>query len=100
MEAIMRRIYPFAFAASLFAAPVMAQVIVQTPNSDSAYHQQRAAQDRAAAHAEHQQAQMDAAMGNYAGAAQAQREAHHDWHAARRQDERAAEDSGAVVIGR
>ena len=43
---------------------------------------------------------MDVAMGNYAVAAHAQREARRDWHAARRQDERSTEDSGAVVIGR
>ena len=95
-----QHLYAFASAASLCAAPAMAQVIIQTPSSDSSFHQQRAAQDRADAHAEHQQAQMDVAMGNYAVAAHAQREARRDWHAARRQDERSTEDSGAVVIGR
>ncbi len=96
----MRSIYAFAFATSLCATPVMAQVIIQTPNSDAAYHDQRAAQDRAEAHAAHRQAQRDAAMGDYAGAAQAQREARHDWHAARRQEDRATQDSGPVVITR
>jgi len=96
----MRVTYAIALAASLFAAPAMAQVIIQTPNGDSARHQERADQDRAAARAEHQQAQADAAMGNYGAAAEAQRDARHDWHAANRQEHRADESAGAVVIGR
>ena len=49
---------------------------------------------------ENQQARRRAAVGDYAGAAEAQRDAHRDWHAARRQDERARDESGAVIIGR
>lgn len=96
----MRTAYIVAFAASLFATPAMAQVIIQTPNGDASRHQMQADQDRSAARAEHQQAQIDAANGNYGAAAEAQRDAHQDWHAARRQDERANDGSGAVVIGR
>jgi hypothetical protein len=96
----MRTAYIVAFAASLFAVPAMGQVVIETPNPNAAQHQMQADQDRSAARAEHQQAQMDAAMGNYGAAAQAQSDARQDWHAARRQDERANDSSGAVVIGR
>jgi hypothetical protein len=96
----MRTVYTVAFAASLLATPAMAQVIIQTPNPNAAQHQMQADQDRSAARAEHEQARMDAANGNYGAAAEAQRDARQDWHAARRQDERANESSGAVVIGR
>lgn len=96
----MRSAYVAAFAASLLAAPAMGQVIIQTPNPNAAQHQMQADQDRNAARAEHQQAQMDAAMGNYGAAAQAQSDARQDWHAARRQEDRANEGSSAVVIGR
>lgn len=96
----MRTVYVIAFAASLLATPAMGQVIIQTPNGDASRHEWQANQDRNAARAEHQQAQMDAARGNYGAAAEAQRDAHRDWHAAHRQNERARENSGAVVIGR
>ena len=95
----MRTAYIVAFAASLLAAPAMAQVVIQTPNPDAPRHQVQADQDRSAARAEHQQAQVDAANGNYGAAAEAQRDAHQDWHAAHRQDERANEGSSAVIIG-
>ncbi len=96
----MRMTYAIAVAASLLAAPAMGQVIIQTPNGDSARHQEQADQDRSAAHAEHEQARTDAAMGNYGAAAQAQAGARQDWHAANRQEHRADEGTGAVVIGR
>lgn len=98
----MRTAFAVAFAASLLAAPAMGQVIIQTPGSgDAAAHQAAADQHRANARAEHQAAQMNAAVGNYDAAAENQDAARHDWHAARRQENRAAEDSGStVVIGR
>ena len=97
----MRSVYAFAVATSLLTAPAMAQVIIQTPDGASAAHQAAADQDRANARAEHQAAQMNAAVGNYGAAAQDQAAAHHEWHAANHQEERAAEDSGpAVVVGR
>jgi len=96
----MRTTYAIVLSAFL-AAPAMAQVIIQTPNPDASFHEQRAAQDRAAARAEHQEARERAAVGDYQGAAEAQRDARRDWHAANRQDEHAERDSsGAVIIGR
>jgi len=98
----MRTAYAVAFAASLLAAPAMGQVVIQTPgNSDAAAHAAAADQHRANARAEHQAAQMNAAVGNYDAAAENQAAARHDWHAAHRQEDRAAENSGStVVIGR
>ena len=58
-------------------------------------------QDRADAPWEHQEAQRRAAVGDYRGAAEAQRDAHHDWRDAHRQQEHAPRtNSGAVIIGR
>jgi hypothetical protein len=98
----MRSSYAIALAAALTAAaPAMGQVIIQTPGNDSARHEERAQRERWEAHQERQEAQRRAAMGDYQGAAEADREAHHDWQNARRQDYRAREDSGSsVVIGR
>ena len=96
----MRSIYATAFAAMLAAGPAMGQVVIQTQNPDAARHEQRAAQDRADARWEHQEAQRRAAMGDYAGAAEAQRDARRDWHSAHRQEERARDESSAVIIGR
>lgn len=96
----MRMTYAIAVAASLFAAPAMGQVVIQTPNGDSARHQERADQDRNAAGAEHEQARSEADRGNYGAAADAQRDARHDSHAANQQEHRADEGSSAVVIGR
>ena len=96
----MRTFSAIALAASLYAIPATSQVIFQVPNGDAARHEQRAQQDRADARAEHRQAQIDAAMGNYGAAAEEQREARHDWQAARRQEERAREDSSIVIFGR
>jgi hypothetical protein len=99
-EADMRTFSAIALAASLYAVPAMSQVIFQVPDSDAARHEQRAQRDRADARAEHREAQMDAAMGNYGAAAQDQREARRDWHDAQRQDDRARGDSTTVILGR
>jgi hypothetical protein len=99
MEADMRTFSAIALAASLYAVPAMSQVIFQVPDGDAARHEERAQQDRANARAEHREAQMDAAMGNYGAAAEEQRDARHDWQAARRQEERARDDS-TIIIGR
>ncbi len=96
----MRTFSAIALAASLYAIPAMSQVIFQVPDSDAARHEQRAQQDRADARAERRDAQMDAAMGNYGAAAQEQRDARRDWHAAQNQQERAQDDSSTVIIGR
>jgi hypothetical protein len=96
----MRTFSAIALAASLYAIPAMSQVIFQVPDSDAARHEQRAQQDRADARAEHRQAQMDAATGNYGAAAQEQRDARHDWRAARNQEERARDDSSIGILGR
>jgi len=78
----------------------MSQVVFQVPDNGAARHERHAQQDRADARAEHRQAQMNAAMGNYGAAAQDQREARRDWHATRNQDERARDDSGTIILGR
>jgi hypothetical protein len=97
----MRTAFAVAFAASLLAAPALGQVVIQTPSGDAAGHQAAADQHRANARAEHQAAQMNAAVGNYDAAADNQAAARQEWHAARRQEHRAAEDSGStVIIGR
>jgi len=97
---MMRSIYAAAFTEMLAAGPAMGQVVIQTQDPDAARHERRAQQERADARFENQQARRRAAVGDYAGAAEAQRDAHRDWHAARRQDERARDESGAVIIGR
>ncbi len=96
----MRTFSAIALAASLYAVPAMSQVIFQVPDGDAARHEQRAQQDRANARAEHRDAQMDAAMGNYGAAAEEQRDARRDWQAARRQEERARDDSSTIILGR
>ena len=96
----MRRTCIVAITAMLAATPAMSQVIIQTPNPDSARHEQRAMQDRADACWAHREAERRAAMGDYQGAAEAQREARRDWHDARRQEHRAQEDSNTFVFGR
>jgi hypothetical protein len=96
----MRSTYAIAFGAFLIAAPAMGQVIYQTPNNDAARSEYRAQQDRADAHQAKQEAQRRAAVGDYHGAAEADREAHRDWRDARRQEHRAQDDQGGYVIGR
>ena len=92
--------YAIAIGAFLVAAPAMGQVIIQSPSGDATRHEQRANQDRADAHWEKQEAQRRAAVGDYRGAAAADREAHRDWHDARRQDHRAQDAEGGYVVGR
>jgi hypothetical protein len=96
----MRSTYIVAITALLAGSPAMGQVIIQTPNPDAARHEQRATQDRADAQWEHQEAQRRAAVGDYQGAAEAQRDAHRDWRDAHRQQDHARDESGAVIIGR
>jgi hypothetical protein len=38
-------------------------------------------------------------MGDYQGAAEAQRDARRDWHDANRQEQRSQYDQGGIVIG-
>ena len=96
----MRIAYAVALTALLGAGPALGQVVIQTPNYDSRRHENRAMQDRSNAQMERQEAQRRAAMGDYQGAAEAQRDARRDWHDATRQDERAREDTGGGVISR
>jgi hypothetical protein len=96
----MRNIYAIAFGSFLVAAPAMGQVIIQTPNGNATRHEQQADQDRADAHWARQQAQRRAAIGDYHGAAEADREAHRDWRDARRQEHRAQDEQGGYVIVR
>jgi hypothetical protein len=97
----MRSTHAIAFATFLMATPAMSQVIIQTPNGDSARHEDRAQRDRWEARQERQEAERRAAMGDYRGAAEADREARRDWRDARRQEHRAQEESGSsVIIGR
>ena len=98
----MRSIYAVAVTALLAIGPAMGQVIIQGPGPDpeAMRHHKRAMQDRADARWENQEAQRRAAMGDYEGAAQAQRDARRDWQNARRQDERPQYQPGGIVIGR
>jgi hypothetical protein len=96
----MRSCYRLVFAGLLAAGPAMGQVVIQTPDPDAARHQQRALQDRSDAQAERQEAQRRAAVGDYRGAADAQRDAQRDWRDAHRQQDRVRDESGAVIIGR
>jgi hypothetical protein len=96
----MRSIWAIAFGAFLVAAPAMGQVIIQTPNGDAARHEHQANQDRANAHWAREEAQHRAAIGDYHGAAEANREAHRDWRDARHQEHRAQDDQSGYVIGR
>jgi hypothetical protein len=91
----MRRISVVGLAALLAAGPAMGQVIIQTPNPAVPLHDQRADQDRADARQESQEAQHRAAVGDYRGAAEAQRDARRDWNDAHRQQE----EQPAIVIG-
>jgi hypothetical protein len=94
------RSYLGVFAGLLAVSPAMGQVIIETPNHDAARHEQHAMQDRSDAQRERQEAQRRAAVGDYRGAADAQRDAQRDWRDAHRQQDRAQDESGAVVIGR
>jgi len=96
----MRGTCAIALGAFLVAAPAMGQVIIQSPNGDAARHEERAQQDRADAHVARREAERRAAVGDYHGAAEANREAHRDWRDAHRQENRAQVDPGGYVIGR
>jgi len=74
----MRSTYAIAFATFMLATPAMSQVIIQTPNGDAARHEERAQHDRWEARQERQEADRRAAMGDYRGAAEADREARRD----------------------
>lgn len=99
----MRTTLTIGFAAILAAAtPALGQVIVQTPGIGPSASEQRAQQDRLDAHMARDEAQRRAAVGDYEGAADAQRDARHDWHDARRQEDRAqdAPATSSVIISR
>ncbi len=103
----MRTTYAIAFAAFLAAGPAMGQSliiqtpnVIQTPNDDAVRHEQRAQQDRWDARQERREAESRAAVGDYRGAEEADREAHQDWRDANRQQDRAQDESGRIVIGR
>lgn len=107
----MRNICVLSLAALLAAGPAMGQVVIQTPsfpqgptfpqgpNPEAQRDQHRAMQDRADARWENQEAQRRAAMGDYQGAAEAQRDARRDWQDSRREQERSRDDSQGIVIG-
>jgi len=78
----------------------MGQVIIGTQNPDAARHEQRAMQDRAEGRADQNEAQRRAAVGDYRGAAAADREARRDFNDARRQENRASQDSRTVILSR
>ncbi|MEJ0015466.1 MAG: hypothetical protein WDN25_02685 [Acetobacteraceae bacterium] len=94
------RIYALACAALLAAGPALGQVVIQTPSPDSARHQERAMEKRSDARAASQEARDRAAVGDYEGAADAQREARRDWHRSVQQERRAQQESSTVIIGR
>ena len=95
----MRKAYAFGLATILMASPALADVVIGTGSNDSARHEYRADQDRAAAHHDMGEAHRDAAMGNYAGAAREQREAHHEWRDAHRQEHKAdRDDNGGLSV--
>ena len=96
----MRSAYIAAIAAMLAGGPAFGQVVIQTTNPDAARHEWRADRERAEARQLHREAERRAAMGDYQGAAQLQREARRDWHDARRHEHRAREESSNYVYGR
>ena len=77
----MRIGYAVAISAFLAGTPAMAQLVIGRDN-DSARHEYRADQDRAAGRQEMNQAREDAARGDYADAARDQQAARDDWRAA------------------
>lgn len=85
--------------ALLAGTPALAQVVVTTPGTSSGYHEYRAQQSREAAHQDMRAARANAAVGNYAAAAQDQEAAHRNWHEAHHQEHRAERDaSGRVIV--
>jgi hypothetical protein len=94
----MRSIYYVAGITALLAAgPAFGQVIFQAPNPDSGWHEQRAQQQREHARWANSEAQRRAAMGDYEGAAEAQREARHDWRNAQREEHRWQDERGPSI---
>ncbi len=94
----MRTAYALGLAAFLAASPAMADVVIGTDN-DSARHDMRAQQDRNDARQDQAQAQRDASMGDYRGAAREQDEARHEMHDANRHDRKAdRDDHGGVTV--
>jgi len=95
----MRTAYAIGLAAFLAASPAMADVVIGGGDHDAVRHEQRADQDRGAAHHDQSQAQRDAAMGNYHGAAREQNEARQEWRDANHQDRKAdRDDHGGVHL--
>jgi hypothetical protein len=92
--------YVIALLTGLGATPALAQVIVTTPGNDAAaaHHQYRAEQHRAAGREAMHAARANAAMGNYAAAAQDQAVARHNWHEAHHQEHKAMRDSSPVAV--
>ncbi len=87
-----------AIGALLAATPAMAQVIVTTPGNDAASHQYQADQERATGRQEMNAARANAAMGNYAAAAQDQAAARQNWHAAHHEEHAANRDGSAPIV--
>jgi len=95
----MRVSYALGFAAFIAAAPAMADVVIGTGGHDSARHEQRAMQDRAAARQDNAEAHERAAVGDYHGAARAQNDARDEWHDANRHERKAdRDDHGGVSV--
>jgi hypothetical protein len=90
--------YAIALLTALGATPALAQVIVTTPdNGAAAHHQYRAEQHRAEGREAMHAARANAAMGNYAAAAQDKAIARHNWDEAHHQEHKAMRDSGVAV---
>ena len=97
----MRSFYVVGITTLLAAGPAMGQVVIQTPpNPYQPGYDQRSEQERSHARWEQQEAQRRAARGDYEGAAQAQREARHEWHHAERDRQwEGQQQPGGIVIG-
>jgi len=89
----MRFLPALATASFLIATPCMAQVIISGPDNDAARHQYRADQQEGAAQHDAAKARIDAAEGNYRGAAHEQDKAIDHQADAQHQEHRAIEDS-------
>jgi len=96
----MRIGYAVAVAALLAGTSAMAQVTITTGGdpADAQRHEWRANQDRAEGRQEMNDARQQAAVGNYAGAAQEQREARQDFRAAQNQQRDAQHDDSGVTV--
>lgn len=94
----MRTVYAIGMAAFLAASPAMADVVIGGGDNDSARHEQRAMQDRAAARHDSNEARERAAAGDYRGAAREQNEARQEWRDANHQERHADHDDNGVRI--